>query len=177
MRPYNLNLKKLLTPKDYAMMIDKNRSVPGKSEIVPRVRQLAIEAKEDVEKRNYLFYMVIPFFNHMLKEFLHVPSISFGEHYAECLHILCESITGYNPEKSNNFIPLLKLNFKNRYINIYKSKRARQDEITTHIESYEPLAMEKYLKSFDEEFEFPTTSIRDTGKQKTRAKRKNGNNL
>lgn len=177
MRPYSLNLKKLLTPEDYAMLQDKNRSVPGKSKIVPRVKQLAIEAKTDIEKRNYLFYMVIPFFNHMLKNTLHVQNIHFGDYYADCFNIFCESIERYNPEKSNNLIPLIKNNFRFYYINVYKSKRAKQEEVTTHIESFEPLVMEKYLKSFDEEFEFPTSSSGDPGNKKTRAKRKNGNSL
>lgn len=172
MRPYNLNLKKLLTPEDYAMLQDKNRSVPGKSKIVPRVKELAIEAKIDINSRNYLFYMVIPFYNYMLKTFLHVNNINFGDHYAECFSVFCETVNAFNPEKSNNFISLVKRKFKHHYINIWRSKRSKQDEITSHIESFEPTIMEKYLKSFDEEFEFNIPSKRDTGTKKKRTRRK-----
>ena len=173
MRPYSLNLKKLLLPEDYEMLQDKNRSVPGKSRIVPRIKELAIEAKTDVQKRNYLFYMVIPFYNYLLKSFLHVQNINFGEYYSECFVCLCEAVGAYNPEKSNNFIPLIKRKFKHHYINHWKSRRGRQEEVTTHIESFDSSVMEKYLKSIDDEFEFPTTGSPDTRKKKRRTKSKN----
>lgn len=173
MRPYNINLKKLLTPEDYALLQDKNRSTPGKSKIVPRVKELAIQAKTDIEKRNYLFYMVLPFYNYILKSFLHVSSNHFGEYYAECFEIFCDTVTAYNPEKSNNFLHLVKLNFRQTYINIWKSKKHRQDEITSHLDSMEPLIAEKYLKSFDNEFELPETNSRHNREEKKGIREKN----
>lgn len=159
------------------MLQDKNRSVPGKSKIVPRVRELAIEAKTDVEKRNYLFYMVIPFYNYMLKTFLHVQSQNFGDYYAECFTDFCAALKYYNTETSDNFIPLLKRSFKGYFINEWKSKRSKQDQVTSNIESFEPIVMEKYLKSIDNEFEFSTPSSGDTGKEKRRSKQKTGDSV
>lgn len=158
MRHSKINLELYLSPEDVEILRDKkNRNVKGKSRIVERSLQLVLEAKTgNIKSRNELFLLHTPLMRSVLNKTFDIKPDEFDDYLSWCFESFCDSVMSFNPEKSNNFIPLLRLNIKNFFINKYKSKEMRQISRTTSLDKIcetDELNSEKLLYSEDKSFD------------------------
>ena len=154
-----INLDLYINPDDLKLLRNKKsrKDKDCKDTIITRSLDLVKEAKEgNIESRNYLFTIHTPLMRSCLNRWFSIPPTEFDDYLSWCFDSFLESVKSFDPEKSNNFIYLLKRKLYNFFINKYKSKEFKKITVTSSLDYYietDELNAEKYLKYEDKNFD------------------------
>lgn len=153
-----------MSKKDYEYLLDKNRSVPGKSNLVKRSYQLAKRAKKnDLDARDTLFYLCFYLIKNLYGNYSTI--LDYNDYIQESYLIFVATVKSFNPKKSNNFQYLFKRNIHNTMLNrvSQNSRHYHTRRNTVYIENLSPEMQERALwsddKSIDDDIYFHSKAV------------------